>query len=348
MHSILLQEMSNADIEWLLNIGQFQELAPNTCLNPPQQSRSQVYLLIDGAFTLALPFKTGQSKEFAQAVIGEIIGNIPSLEDASSQATVQAKTQAQVIAIDSQQLANKLTQDLPFAAHFYRLQVLMLMQRLQALTGQLNLHPSILYKLNPKEASSLLSELQDNDLDWFVAVGKLQQLALNQVLQYPYRPIEALYIVLDGSLSITLLDSNLHPCHQMLDPQLQGNQQELARLARGDLFGELRYAYTGSDTMPIHTVQVKAVRSTELLSVPHWRLTSRLLHDPSFAARFYRVLANLLASKYQTLLQTVGFILPQSSIESGDRFLSKVAMAEARFDLMMKRVQTKTLAESTI
>jgi hypothetical protein len=60
------------------------------------------------------------------------------------------------------------------------------------------------------------------------------------------------------------------------------------------------------------------------------------------------VLANLLASKYQTLLQTVGFILPQSSIESGDRFLSKVAMAEARFDLMMKRVQTKTLAESTI
>jgi CRP-like cAMP-binding protein len=345
--AIILQEMSNADIEWLLSVGQIQDLSTGHSIIQPHQANRHTYLILNGTLTTALPWQaTDRIKEFAQLQQGEILNVISN--DCDQSMTIKTTTPTQVLAIEQTQLVEKLQQDQTFAAHFYRAQTFMLMQRLQALITQLNVHPSILYKINPKEASSLFTELQDSDLDWFVAVGQLRQLSSQEILQQPYRPIEALHIVLDGALAVSMLDSEQAPLNQTFRPSASANPQELVRLARGELFGEMLFAQTGTYAMPVQTVQVQAVRETELLSIPHWRLASRLLHDSGFALRFYQVLAGLLANKYQTILSKVGFVVGSDESELGDRFLAKISMAEARFELMMKRVQAKTLVEGTV
>jgi hypothetical protein len=44
----------------------------------------------------------------------------------------------------------------------------------------------------------------------------------------------------------------------------------------------------------------------------------------------------------------LGFLTPLEAIEFGDSFLSKMAMAEARFDWMVKRLKTQSATGSAI
>jgi CRP-like cAMP-binding protein len=339
MTAILLQEFRNADIEWFQANGMIEKYRSQEYLLHPDRPPEQLYILLDGAFQLTMPHQESQNlQELSTLPMGDIVGLIPALESSFSDAIIHTETDATVIAINYHQLAEKLAIDSIFAAHFYRTQALLLIQRLQQLASQRQIHPSILYKLNTKESSSLLTELQDSDLDWFVAVGQIQQLSAQTALQLPYQPIDALYIILDGALSLSKPATEQSAISQAFLPSPTIESQELARIGRGDIFGELRFIPSSVHDLSVQAIHVQAERSTELLCIPYWRLASRLLHDPDFATRFYRTLAQLLANKYQTLVSKLGFVTSQAHQAFGDRFLARVSMAEARFELMMKRI----------
>lgn len=348
MESLLLQEMSNADIDWFQYVGTVQELMPNQVLMQPDSPDHQVHLLLQGGLTIAFPAQeTLTPQELMPLDRGDLIGEVPALEPFYGTATIHARTPCQILSIDQHHLAEKLAQDTLFAAHFYRVQALLIMQRLQTLMFQFQLNPDSLYQINVKEASSLFAELQDSDLDWFIAVGEWQSLPRAAILQPADRPIEALYFVLEGALSLGASRESPHDLAQIFYPRPQDTAsaplQELTRIARGDIFGEMPFAQVNAVTMPLSRVQVQAVRDTEVLSIPRWRLISKLLHDPGFAFRFYRVLAVLLASKYHTLVTHLGFITqpnPQG-LGSSDRLLTQMARAEKRFEWMVQRIQTK-------
>ncbi|NJR52000.1 MAG: hypothetical protein HC780_22945 [Leptolyngbyaceae cyanobacterium CSU_1_3] len=340
--------MSSDDIDWLIAAGKVQEWLPNQEVTQSSNFSNQVGLLLDGQFTIALPYQAKDSlKEFAQLSRDVWVGVVPSLEAFLSTATLQAKTRCQWLAIDPIQLADKLAQDATFTAHFYQYQAVLIMQRLQALIMQFKLHPTVLYQTNIKEASSLFAELQASDLDWLIAVGQRQQLPSASVLQTTDRPIEALQIVLEGALSLSVpsepsnnLADVLFPVSTLQEPE------EIARLARGDVFGEMQLIQPKFG-MFNHRVQVQTIRDTEILSIPRWRIVSKLLHDSEFATHFYQVLAVLLAGKYQTILSRLGFIV-QAEESSSDRVLTKVARAETNFEWMLQRIQTKVVTGRTI
>lgn len=79
-------------------------------------------------------------------------------------------------------------------------------------------------------------------------------------------------------------------------------EQEFACLSRGDMVGEMLFIDTG-----LPAITVRALRDSQVLAIPRWPLEAKLLHDPGFAARFYRVLSVLLTNKQQAIAQQLGY-----------------------------------------
>ncbi|WP_445241555.1 hypothetical protein [Microcoleus vaginatus] len=73
-----------------------------------------------------------------------------------------------------------------------------------------------------KKALFILSQLNNDDINWIVQKGKKEVLAPGGVLIHEGRQIDALYIVLDGSLSV-LIEAE--------------RTRELAKIASGETGG---------------------------------------------------------------------------------------------------------------
>jgi len=172
----------------------------------------------------------------------------------------------------------------------------------------------------------ILSELADGDVDWMIQSGTKTIVPEGTVLIEEGKPIEVLYVVLDGHLAVSLA-------------ALAG--QQIARLQSGEILGELSFL----DSRP-PSASVTAIEESTLLSIPRARLTEKLSQDAAFAARFYRALGVFLASRLRKSQQRFGYESDQildEAIEHEDELdpelLENVALAGARFDWMLKRLR---------
>ena len=171
----------------------------------------------------------------------------------------------------------------------------------------------------------ILSELADSDLDWIVANGEKRNCSAGTVLIEEGQPIEVLYVLLDGHLSVSLA-------------ALDGKQ--VARLSSGEILGELSYL----DSRP-PTATVTAIDDASVLSIPRSRLSAKLGEDTAFAARFYRALGVFLASRLRHSQQRLGYESGENVLdvdhedELDPELLNQVALAGARFDWMLKRLR---------
>ncbi len=171
----------------------------------------------------------------------------------------------------------------------------------------------------------ILSELADADVDWLVQNGAKQTCAPGTVLIREGQPIDVLYILLDGQLSVTL--------------EALGDKQ-VAVLKSGEVLGELSFL----DSRP-PSASVTAVGEITVLSIPREKLTAKLAQELAFAARFYRALGVFLSSRLRKTQQRLGYgkdILDdevQHEDELDPEVLDNVALAGARFDWMLKRLR---------
>ncbi len=331
--TILLQELTNADLDWLLAAGKHRQIAPGHGLIKPHQSAEFLYILLEGELNLVAP-----PKEILRLYPGEMIGAIPYLESYLLPTLVRAQTTAWVLEIHRDLLHQKLTEDLEFAANFYRACALLQSDRLAQLSDRLveQQGEEALFTQPAREVVTLFAELQDQDIDWLIAVGEVHHLKVHQVLVAGGRSPDALHILLDGVLRLGMPEVASSPVAAAFP--LPGSEKplpEFARLSRGDLLGEMQWL----NPMALGAEAV-ALRETQVLSIPRWRLATKLIHDAGFATRFYRVLAVLLADQQQIMVEKLGYPSAQSqSLDS--QFLTRVALAEARFEWMLKRIQTK-------
>jgi bacteriocin-type transport-associated protein len=330
MTEALLRELSNSDIDWMLAVGQIEEIDANTTLIQPDQPIEALYILLEGGLSV---FIAGQA--IGRLAIGEMVGAIPFLEPYLCSNTVKAHTQSWVLAIPRSQLALKLQDDPSFAAHLYRASAIFLANQLSELTQ--TLEPHIVLSQPQRESVTVFAELQDPDLDWLIAAGQVQHLAADTLLVRSGRPVNALHILLEGALALSTPEQNSNCVARAFSQQSQP-EREFARLSKGDLIGETQFVEGRFSTMT-----VKCLRESRILSIPKWRLAAKLLHDVGFATRFYRVLAILLANKQQAIVQRMNgnkqIAVNLNSPNVGDQFLTQVALAEARFEWMLKRIQ---------
>lgn len=172
----------------------------------------------------------------------------------------------------------------------------------------------------------LFGQLSDGDIEWLTGRGQARQVATGEVIIHQGVPVDALFILLRGRLSVSL-------------PSL-GNR-EIARLNAGEVVGEMSFV----DARP-PSATVTALEDSVVFAVPKISLSSHLDRDLGFAARFYKALAIYLSTTVRERHQMLGYgedvdVLDED-LDDPDELdpvvLDAVALAGDRFDRLVKKV----------
>jgi bacteriocin-type transport-associated protein len=171
----------------------------------------------------------------------------------------------------------------------------------------------------------ILGELNDDDIEWMIAKGKTQHLAAGTTFIHEGQPVNALYIVLDGSVTV-------------LAQALGG--KEIARLGVGEMVGEMSLV----DARP-PSATVRAIEKSITFAIPRQELANKLAQDQGFAARFYKAIAIFLSDRLRGTVSRLGYGSGQQladDVEYADELdptvLDTVYLAGTRFDRMLKRL----------
>ncbi|MEH1976125.1 MAG: cyclic nucleotide-binding domain-containing protein [Nostoc sp.] len=366
MTEVLLRELTNSDIDWILATGQREEITAGTILIRQGTPVDALYILLDGALSVtvaqaddnpigrafaALEGGELSGREIARLANGEVVGEMPFLASYQSSTTVKAARKSLVLMIPQQQLIQKLQEDVTFAAHFYRAIAVLLAHRLEQMITQIGQSTVVLFQPQIREILFTFAELNDSDIGWMIVAGNAIRIPAGSVLFQAGRPVDALYILLDGKMVASIAEDTSNPLTRAFSTLEQTDhkdhiEREFAKLSRGDIVGETPFVEASPPAMTI-----RAVEDAMVLSIPKWRLSAKLLHDVAFAARFYRVLAILLADKQQGIINSLGYgRITYSSGQSLDErltyedelssgFLAQVTLAGTRFDWMLKQIR---------
>jgi bacteriocin-type transport-associated protein len=132
----------------------------------------------------------------------------------------------------------------------------------------------------------LLKELSNSDISWLAATGHQTKMVPGTVLIEEGKVVDTFYIILDGTLSVTVL-------------QGKTVDWEISQLGSGEIVGESVFIGTKAIATTIKTVEQSLV-----LAIPQQQLTAKLQQDTGFASRFTRAVAMLLSERlHHTITQ---------------------------------------------
>lgn len=173
----------------------------------------------------------------------------------------------------------------------------------------------------------ILGELSDRDIDWMLSNGSRQQIPAGTLLIEESKPIDALYIVLNGTLSVSVA--------------ALGNR-EIGVIGTGEVLGEMSFV---DGRLP--SASVRALDDCLILSIPRRQLTEKLEQDVLFSLRFYRAITKFLSSRLRGTVPRLGqdpdYLLYQdSSHESANNFpqIENAELAQSRLNWLMERMKT--------
>lgn len=362
MREVLLKELAKSDINWMIARGYQREITPGTLLIDAGKRTDSFYILLEGvlAVTISQPENNplarafaaiegveSTSQEIARLFSGEVVGEIPFVSTYLTTTTVKAVEKSLVMTIPQAELAAKLQQDVGFACRFYRAIAIILADKLESIINQLG-RRNLAQGQPLRDVLFVLGELYDSDIDWMMAHGKPQKIPANTVVIHERVSIDALYILLNGTMSISIADDECNPLTRAF-AAIEGSEisgREIARLSKGEIIGEISLI---DGRLPSATV--RAVDESIVLSIPRQQLAVKLQQDVGFASRFYRAIATLLSHRLQGMLSQLGYgrrvytqglALAESAEyddELNDNVLDGVALAGKRFDWMLGRLR---------
>ena len=171
----------------------------------------------------------------------------------------------------------------------------------------------------------LFGQLNDQDIEWMVDVGETRSVPAGDVLIHEGQPFDAIFIVLDGALSVEIA--------------ALGNK-EINRLGGGEIVGEMSFV----DARP-PSATVRAIEKSTVFAVPRSDLAARLDEQPEFAVRFYRAICLFLSDRLRSSVALMGYEGDQEmemDVEYEDELnpgvLDSIHLAGSRFDAMLKRL----------
>lgn len=170
-----------------------------------------------------------------------------------------------------------------------------------------------------RKALYLMGILDDQDTEWLSEYGTSQFVSAGTILIREGRPLDHLYVVLDGQFSV-----------------VSGSVQ-VATLYSGEVMGEISLV----DSRPPNAT-VTAIQDCRVLAISHEHLEQKMGRDQKFAANFYRAIATFLADRLRVTTGRLGYgdsvqdLQPPD--ELSDEMMDTLALAAARFDKMLKRL----------
>ncbi|MBD2385850.1 cyclic nucleotide-binding domain-containing protein [Cylindrospermum sp. FACHB-282] len=326
-----------SDIDWMLSVGRLTECHTGEILiQEGQLTIDKLYILLEGALTVLVSQAGGvdDGQEIDRISPGKIVGTLSFVDNRPSSSTVIALEKSRMLALPKHLLLKKQEQDTDFAAHFYQMLSVSLSEQLRSISNFLAKN-NVLPGEPLRKVLFVFAILNDGDIDWMIAQGKSQKVSAGTVLIEQGKPVEAVYILLDGTLGIFVSSQ-----------QGETAQKEIAKSVKGEILGEMSFVETG-----IASATVKASEFSVLLALPQSILADKLKQDTGFMARFYRAIAVVLVDRLRDRLFRRGFgklaykldQLLAEDIEVEDELnldiLDNTALAGARFDWMIKRLQ---------
>jgi bacteriocin-type transport-associated protein len=361
MREVLLQELSNSDIDWMFTTSHKREIPSETVLVQPGKVGDTFHILLEGTLIatvsqsrqnpLARAFATIEGDRTAGLEVvrfssGEVVGE-NSLIGVPSTTSIQALEKSLVMSIPLRQLEAKLKQDAGFASRFYRAIAILYSDRLQSLIERLG--RSKLVQVQPiRDVLFIFGQLHDSDLDWFIANGKLKRIASQEILLRQGGPVDALYVLLQGQMNVSISSNQDNPLTRIF-ASLEGNkvpEQEIAKLYKGEIVGEATFI---DGRLPYATI--KAVEDSLVLAIARSQLLAKLQQDVGFSTRFYRAIATLLSDRFQGLLNRMGYrrhtYSPGQTLSENVKYedeldsdvLEQMSLAAVRFDWMLESLK---------
>lgn len=154
----LFGQLSDGDVEWLFAHGLKQRVPAGTVLIRQGQHIETLYVLVEGVLEVSGP----QIGEPISLGYGEVVGEVSLLDSRPTTATVRAMTDALVLALPRSALSDKLAQDAPFAARFYRALAMFLAHRLRGTYQRLGYGREQLLRDDVEHEDELSPEILDS------------------------------------------------------------------------------------------------------------------------------------------------------------------------------------------
>jgi len=179
-----------------------------------------------------------------------------------------------------------------------------------------------------RKALYVMGILDDEDVEWIASHGRNLGVQKGDVLIYEGEPVDALFILLDGSLKVS------------------AGGAQVATLLSGEIVGEISFV----DSRP-PSATVTAAQYSHVLAIPRALLHAKIETDAWFASRFFRALAIFLADRLRvTTARLASGSGGRSNPLDGDEIdldtMDSVSLAAVRFDKLLKRLQHGGTASS--
>lgn len=169
-----------------------------------------------------------------------------------------------------------------------------------------------------RKALYILGILDDRDVNWLAQTGNIRSIDAGAVIIQRGVAMDSVFIVIEGQLLV--YSANV----------------EIARLSAGEIVGEVSFV----DERP-PSANVKAAVDSQVLAIPKAALYAKLRKDLGFASRFYLSVATFLAERLRTAttrLSTGENTDEEDVDELHSVMLENIALASARFDMIIKRL----------
>jgi CRP/FNR family transcriptional regulator, cyclic AMP receptor protein len=135
-----------------------------------------------------------------------------------------------------------------------------------------------------RKALYILGQLNDADIQWMAHHGVTRPLQDGEVVIREGQPIDAIFVNLEGALSVTLAGV------------------EVARLGAGEFVGEISFV----DSAP-PSATVSGIGRSSVLEIKRAAIQRKITEDIGFSARFHRALAVFLADRLRAATRRLGY-----------------------------------------
>lgn len=166
-----------------------------------------------------------------------------------------------------------------------------------------------------KRVLFLLGHLNDLDIEWMINNGSKTNLEVGDRLIVKGEPVENLYIILSGQLSIS-----------------DGNQKHIAHIGTGEVVGEMSFL----ESRP-PSVSVIASESSTVFSISRELMNSRLANNLEFKANFYYAISLFLSNRLRQTTSQLGYGNPEEVDVIDESVLDGVSQAGARFSKILQK-----------
>ena len=123
----ILGQLTDSDVDWLANSGKRTKVLQGTELIKHGTRIEFVYIVLEGSMQVL----TERGVRLADVAAGDILGEMSLVDSSPTAASVLARQDSWVLAVPKQLLADKLKQDIGFAARFYRALAVFLADRMR-------------------------------------------------------------------------------------------------------------------------------------------------------------------------------------------------------------------------